>query len=316
MSNYKIYPSLLDKFQDFLDYDQVAESPWNKVGESAHAKGLHLDKQVGDYILSPQEMADKIEVELINSINRCDKEPCEAADAGTCFNEVVDCLINRCTTQRDDMTIASLRRSDGTPYAIMATLNGFTFYYDINLCKDVAKYFDGALCQYLVEGELPTMYGDVHLYGYIDEWLGSKIYDIKTTSMYDFGKFERKYQKLVYPYCAVQSGLAENIEEFEYTVVKWNKNINDVRVVERKYSDGVDNLNDYTAQEEMPIKIWGGTCYTEVYSYNHTLATQKLRQICERFIEWLEYRRDYITDKKIFGGENPSGYKGIKLERL
>lgn len=296
MSNYNIYPSLLDKFQDFLDYELATDAPWNKVSETAHKKGLHLDKEVGDYILSADEMAAKIEVELINQINRCEKEPCEAADAGTCFNEVVDCLIKNKATDRTDMKISSLRRATGEPYAIMAEMNGFTFYFDIDLCKEVANYFKGAMCQYFIEGDLPTNYGNVHLYGYMDEWIGDVIYDIKTTSMYDFGKFERKNQKFVYPYCAVQSGLIDNIREFEYTVIKWGKK--------------------YDIYGVFPITVKCGECFREVYTYNHKEASAKLKQICERFIEWLNYRRDYITDNRIFGGENPENYKGIKIEKL
>ena len=50
---FKIYPSLLDKFQEFLDYEQAAEEPWNKVSETAKEKGQYPDLEVGDYILSP-----------------------------------------------------------------------------------------------------------------------------------------------------------------------------------------------------------------------------------------------------------------------
>ena len=296
MSEFYIYPSLLDKFQDFLEYEQATEAPWNKVSETAHKKGLHLDKEVGDYILSADEMAEKIEVELINQINRCDREPCEAADAGTCFNEVVDCLISNKQTDRMDIKISTVKRETGEPYAIKTEMDGFTFYFDIDLCKSLAKYFKGAMCQYYIEGDLPTIYGNVHLYGYIDEWVGDKIYDIKTTSMYEFGKYEKKNQKHVYPYCAVQSGLTDSISEFEYTVVRWTK---------RYDNDGIDS-----------IIIKGGECFREVYTYNHKEASFRLKQICERFIEWLNYRRDYITDKKIFGGENPQGYKGEIIEKL
>lgn len=316
MSMYSIYPSLLDKFQDLLHYDLVAEQPWNKVSEAAHNRGQHLDKEVDDYILSPDEMAAKIELELINSINRCPKEPNEAADAGTCFNEVVDCLIKGKNTDRKDITIRTLRREDGTPYAIEACLNDFTFYYDVHLCKDIAHYFRGAMCQYLVQGCLDTKYGEVTLYGYIDEWIGDRIYDIKTTSMYDFGKFQDKTQKLVYPYCAVESGMVDSIDSFEYSVIKWKKNNRDVVYTTRMCSDGIDNMNDYEKVVEKPIDVWKGEFFREVYTYNHESAKNTLRMICERFIEWLTYRKEFITDKKIFGGENPEGYQGELLTSL
>lgn len=316
MSRYSIYPSLLDKFQDLLHYDMVAEQPWNKVSESALAKGLYPGKEVGDYILSPDEMAEKIEVELINSINRCPKQPMEAADAGTCFNEVVDCLIKRKNTERTDMTIRTLRRDDGTPFAIEAKMNGFTFYYNVSLCRDLAAYFHDAISQYLVQAGLDTRYGEVTLYGYIDEWIGNRIYDIKTTSMYDFGKFADKTQKLVYPFCAVESGMVDSITEFEYTIVKWKKNNKDVIYTTRLCSDGVDNMNDYEVQQPVYIDVWSADCFREVYTYNHEDARRMLQLLCERFIEWLEYRKKYITDKKIFGGENPDGYVGKEIEKI
>lgn len=316
MYNYRIYPSLLDKFQDYLDYQIQAEMPWNKVSEAAHNRGEYLDKAVGDYILSPDEVAERIEVELINSINRCPKEPNEAADAGTCFNEVVDCLIHKRKPLNDDIKVQTLRREDGTPVCIEARLNGFTFNFDIALCRQMAEYYRGALSQYMLSAPIDTQHGKVELYGYADEWLGDSIFDIKTTSAYDFPKFERKTQRLVYPYCAIKSGFVADIDYFEYTVIKWCKNNRDVIYKPRTYSDGVDNTNDYERLEPHEITIWRGDMYQEIYSYTHDVDTERLRLIVERFIEWLEYRREYITDSKIFGGENSENYQGTKIENL
>lgn len=314
MSKFNIYPSLLDKFQELLDYQEVAEQPWNKVSEAAHARGEHLDKEVDDYILSPDEMAAKIEVELINTINRCPKEPNEAADKGTCFNEVIDCLINNAPTKRLDLSIRSIKRQDKNTL-IEAKMNGFTFYFDANMCKAVAEYYKGAICQYLVSAPLDTKYGEVNLYGYIDEWVGDIIYDIKTTSMYNFGKFSDKTQKLVYPFCAIESGLVGNIEQFEYSVFKWTKTKD--YITEVVHCDGLtDNMDDYYKTIDKPIEVHSAEFFPECYTYNHSQATQKLRMICERFIEWLESRKDYITDKKIFNGENAVDYIGKPIEQL
>lgn len=315
MNNYKIYPSLLDKFQDYLDYHIIAEQPWNKVSESALSRGLYEGKEAGDYILSPDEMAERLEVELINQINRCLKEPNEAADAGTAFNEVVDCLIHKKNTDRQDIKLKTLRRQDGSPVCIEAKMNGFTFNFDIDLCRELAEYYRGAISQYLVQADLQTMHGNVLLYGYIDEWVGSKIYDIKTTSMYDFGKFERKTQRLVYPYCAIESGLTRNIDSFEYTIVKWSRR-KDIIYKTRMFSTGGDNLDDYEKIVPEGVEILNGEIFKEEYSYNHPNDTERLRLFVERFIEWLEYRKDYITDKKIFGGENPEGYIGTQITNL
>ena len=64
--------------------------------------------------------------------------------------------------------------------------------------------------------------------------------------------------------------------------------------------------------------VYYGNRYAESYDYHHAEATDKLRGGVERFITWLEAQRPYITDRKIFGGENPDGYVGtpITVEQL
>lgn len=258
-AKYRIYPSLLDSYQQLLDYEIVAEEPWNK--------------RDGDYVLTPDEMYDKIEAELIASVNREPHEPSQAADRGTCFNEIVDCLIEKRACSREDMLIRSLRDDCGRAVAIEAQMNGFEFAFDVDLCREAAAYFEGALTQQLLSAPIATNYGNVILYGYADEWIKDKIYDIKTTSYYDFGKFEHKWQRYVYPYCAIESRLTENISEFEYTVFRLNK----------------------TA----PITA---AVYKEAYTYDHETAKTKLRLMCESFIEWLETKKqqELIKNKRIF----------------
>ena len=46
--------------------------------------------------------------------------------------------------------------------------------------------------------------------------------------------------------------------------------------------------------------VLSGTLNDEWYDYHHDQSEVAIRQICERFIEWLEAHRDQITDKKIF----------------
>ena len=64
MSNirYKIYPSLLDKFQSFLDTDIAVEEWWN------------LDSE-GEYRETADEMSDRLEKELLDAVNRVEREP-------------------------------------------------------------------------------------------------------------------------------------------------------------------------------------------------------------------------------------------------
>ncbi len=283
--DYRLYPSLLDKFQSLIDYEQETEQPWNIVSEAAHKNGKHLDKEVGDYILSPDEMYVKIEKELIDQINRCPKEPNEAADKGTAFNEIVDCLIENRKSSREDISIHSEKIGESQT-AIIADMNGFRFVYDTKFCKEAARYFTGALTQYFCQATIETKYGVVELYGYIDEWLPNKICDIKTTSNYTFGKFENKWQRYVYPYCCIESGATTEVDEFEYTVYVWNR-----------------------------TPILTATQYKEVYTYRHKQATEKIREIVERFIWWLNTRKHLITDNKIFGKENANGYVGAPIEK-
>lgn len=268
--DYRVYPSLLDAFANLLN----ADADWEKYWGSAE-----------DPPKTAQEYADECEVKLINTINRCPKEPIEAADKGTAFNEIVDCLIHDTPCTRPDMEITA----DTTAGTVTAKINGFTFPFSLALCREVAALFpEGTLSQYLCRSSIDTAFGCVELYGYIDEWYGSRIYDLKTTGQYDFGKFDGHAQRYLYPYCVITSGLATTVTEFEFTVVKLTK--------PTKRAPYID-----------------GTCYREQYTYRHDDATQWLRLHTEGFIRWLERRRSFITDRRIFGGENPEGYVGTPI---
>ncbi len=225
LPKYRIYPSLLDKFQELIDYEQVADEDWNKVSESALERGEYPGCDIGDYKLTPDEMYLKIEAELIDSINRCPKEPNEAADKGTAFNEIVDCLIERRKSSRDDCKIYSCYNQGGVNgiRVARAEINGFTFDYDLKLCREVAKVFEGSLTQFFTCASIDTRYGEVEIYGFIDEWVGNEVVDIKTTGTgkYAFWKFERKWQRHAYPYCVIESGLTTDEERFTYYVIEW-----------------------------------------------------------------------------------------------
>lgn len=279
--DFKIYPSLLDKFQEFLDYEQAAEEPWNKVSESAKEKGQYPDLEVGDYILSPDELADKLEQELIDTINRVPHEPWEAADKGTCFNEVVDMLIADRECDNEDMEV---EMGDDT---ITARYHGFTFTYDRAFCEEVAQGLAGSVSQLFTKATIDTKAGTVELYGYIDEYRLNQVIDLKTTSQYDFLKFERKWQRHIYPYCLVESG--HEVEGFEYRVIKWK---------------GGTKTQPALSGEIIP----------EYYTYTHSESTDALRAMLEQFIGWLESRKDRITDTKIFAlDEKPQEAVTIKM---
>ena len=210
---YRVYPSLLDKFQSYLDSDIEAESFWN------------IDSETGEMKKSPDEITAANEQALLDTINRVPHEPIEAADKGTCFNEIVDCLVEHRESSRKEVSISRIpdlydvcdrfcgkrncdykwnpknqecisayenaSRNKVKTVGILATLNGFEFRFDIGLCREAAAYFKDAVPQHLCKAVISTAYGDVELYGYADEIVRDKVFDIKTTSSYQFGKFER-----------------------------------------------------------------------------------------------------------------------------
>lgn len=263
---YAITPSHLDAFQAFLD----AEYDWGQWWGNSE-----------EPVKSAEEYAAECEKKLIDQINRCPKEPIEAADRGTVVNEIVDCLIHGRTPQ-NGIALKSVE-------LIIGSLNGFIWLFDISFLSQLVARFPNAISQYPCGAPLQTSKGLVWLYGYLDEWVANKISDIKTTGEYHFGKYSRKWQKHLYPYAVVESGDCTEITEFEYTAVK---------------------LSEPTQK----CPIIHGEIYPEVYTNDHEQNRRLLQDICEQLIEWLEYRRDFITDRRIFGGENPEGYVGVPVD--
>lgn len=295
--DYRIYPSLLIAFQSLLDYELVAEEDWNKVSEAAHDRGEFLDRDVGDYKLTPDEMYIKLECDLLDSINRVDGRYGEAAAKGTAFNEIVDCLIEHRKSNNPDCVIYSTTNASGVK-VIRSEIDGYTLDFDVALCREAAYYFSGSLTQYYVNATMETSFGTVLLYGFIDEWVGNKMFDIKTTGKYSWGKYENGWQRHVYPWCAIESGDTTEVESFSYYVVEW---------VSQRKGD--------------PLKA--KCVYEETYTYDHEESGRKIRDMLESFLTWLLERKKMglIQDKRIFGGENPEGWSGQptdpeKLEKL
>lgn len=287
--DYSIYPSLLIAYQNLLDYEKVAEEAWNKVSEAAHNRGEYLYLEIGDYKLTPDEMYFKLECDLIDSINRVEHEYGEATSKGVAFNEIVDCLIENRKSNLPDCNIYSTKNELGIS-VIRAEIGGFIFDYDIDLCRKVARDFKGSLTQYFADSTIATQYGNVRLYGYIDEWCGNKMYDIKTTGSYSWGKFKHGWQRYVYPYCVVNAGDTTEVESFTYYVVEW-----------AYHAKG----QPITAKE----------IYKESYDYDHAICKAKIQEMLESFLSWLAYRKEYIQDKRIYGGQNPEGWHGTPINR-
>lgn len=268
---YKIYPSLLDKFGQYLRADEEVESFFN------------IDNETGEYKKTPDEIEDELKKSLIDAINRVPFDS-EAADKGTAFNAIIDGLIHKQAhkeaTEREPYEI----RGDVETNLILVEFierNGGVqparhFIFDREWCIAEAGYFAGSLSQVKVSAILPTQYGDVELYGYIDELRKDMVYDIKTTSRYEFGKYGHGWQRHVYPYCLIASGMMESVKAFEYTAYQLKKS---------------------------RTGLISGIRYPEYYVYDHEQTVKLLTAHVERFIEFLEANRDYITDKKIFANE-------------
>ena len=312
---YRIYPSLLDKFQTLLNAEKDLEAPWN------------IDRETGEYKKTLAQIEDEARQSLLNSINRVPFHSL-AADNGTVFNELVDCLHRGRKSFRDDIEFKTFRE-----YGLIAArfrqegLPDEYFHYDLASAMNIADFFKGSCCQLLVRGILPTAYGDVELYGYIDELKRDVVYDLKTTgSYYTFGKFEDHWQRYVYPYCLISSGQMKDVLAFEYSVLKWTKrksgaimqdsglwdwtsvspaffdpqtkrpvDIDKMVAAGRRKEEFIEQMPQFTT-----VDIYGFDYFPEFYTYDHDECVEKLTYMVESFIEWLEGNREYITDKKIF----------------
>lgn len=260
---YKVYATLLDAYTDYLETPQIYDKYWGYSNEPPHTL---------------EEFWVKQHASLIDRINRVPFTS-EAASKGTAFNAVIDTLI---TGRLDEkVKMSKVLDENGKPLAIQAELDGFTFHFPYEICKEFALYYKGAIPQVRVSAILSTAYGNVELYGYIDALLPLSVHDIKYTGNYSASKFKHHSQHLVYPYCLIQNG--SDMRTFEYNVAEESKSGN-----------------------------W--QTYTETYVFNSDRDIPILRERCEGLIEFALQNSQFITDRKIFGGENPDGYVGEPID--
>jgi len=249
MTNYKIYPSILDKFEGYINSSKVYQQYYGFSEEPS---------------ITEEEFEQKKFRELIDGINRVPMkwEDSEAADKGTAFNEVIDCLVEN--RKSDKMEIE--RVFDGAVVtALKAKYNNRSFEFPMNICKEFVEYLNGTLTQQFVEAVLPTRYGNVLLYGYVDELLPFKVVDIKTTSKYTAYKYRDAWQRIAYPYCL--NAMGNKINDFEFAVTDFKNT------------------------------------WIEHYSYNPEKDIPELTGHCEAFIEFLEANQELIINQKIFAEE-------------
>lgn len=249
---YNIYPTLLDAFTGFQRSDEIYEQYWGWSENPPHTQDEFREIQFKG---------------LIDTINRVPFES-EACAKGTAFNEVVDCIVAGRDSGKIDVTrVYEQTGYDGEPMqghlsALLVRADGYEFQFPIDICMDFANYFKGASPQVFVEGILPTCFGDVWLYGYVDELMPLSVHDIKTTGKYSVGKYKRNWQHIVYPYCLGCMG--NDVRTFEY------------------------NITDFKET------------YTETYVYDKERDVARLRDEVESFIQFLEENKNQITNEKIF----------------
>lgn len=189
--------------------------------------------------------------DLINKVNRVPFSS-ELADKGTAFNDLVD-------------KVAHFQNIEIEATETEMIYSGFSFKKSI--VEEIASEVKGAIPQVYCKGYLQTRYGLVELYGYIDELMPfPTIVDIKCTGNYDYGKFTKNWQHVVYPFCLYQQ--TNTLYQFTYLITDYQRT------------------------------------FSEDYHFNPEKDTIRLTNFVEEFIEFLIKHKDLITDQKVFGGEN------------
>lgn len=197
MKRYNFYATLLDAFQRYLDAESIYEKYFNEKMSFAEYEG-------------------QAKQELIDKINRVPFDS-GAADKGTAFNELVDVLAHRITS--DKITF----KEEKEIYTVKYKDREFTF--DKATCKTISEKIKGAIPQYFCSADLKVNDNIVNLYGYIDEVKEFDAIDIKTTGSYQAFKFRNNWQHIVYPFCLNESGIY--IDSFIYMIVEFtSKNVN------------------------------------------------------------------------------------------
>lgn len=269
---YRFSPSVLDKMQKVLDAEEYFESDFN-LSDDGYKKSL-------DEIIAEREQ------EILDAINKVPQEPSEAAAQGTAFNECVDEYVNWKFTGMDysdlmDKTgrvvVKDIKQDEnGEHISWEAECDGFKFVFDGQLIKRVAEMVSDGTMQMHVQSELDTPSGNtVLLHGYPDYIQPYRITDLKTTSSYAHGKYERYWQRFVYPYIIIQNNLMESLDEFRFLVVEMKK-------------DRKTGIISGDVFEES---------YTDVSSNDMEHIKTELEYICTALIRFCESHEEQITNQ-------------------
>lgn len=188
--------------------------------------------------------------ELIDKLNRVPFES-EATIRGKAFNDLVD-AINSC----------DISPNPDDEFTLFATV-----YIPTKIAIEVANEVKGGISQVRASALLETVSGTVELYGDIDSVLPAcTLVDIKTTKKYEFPKYLKAWQHILYCYCMKDK--TGNDYSFHYLITDFSE------------------------------------LYVESYEYNESKSLSELKSICSGLIDFIEEHRDLITDEKLFANPN------------
>jgi hypothetical protein len=238
MKLYKFYATLLDSFQNYIESSKLWNMYWGgSENPSISEEDFEREQFQG----------------LIDRINRVPFES-EAADKGTCYNELIDCLILNKKPEKE-MEFKTYKDLG----VIAAAYKSYIWEFPLDLTLKIRDYFKDSIPQVHVSAPLETKYGTVELYGYIDELLPFKVCDLKTTGKYNAFKFRDHWQHMVYPYCLIESG--NLINDFEYVVTDFKQ------IYIEQYS--------FVTERDVPLLVEHCERFIEFLESNRELITDK-----------------------------------------
>lgn len=178
------------------------------------------------------------EQELLDKINRVPFQS-DKADKGTWFNELID--------------VSLIGDKHGLCY-----LNGCAL--------DVYSRLQGAAQQVYTSTIIEVDGIVIELYGYMDYVKEDRIIDLKTTGIYELGKYKNSLQLHLYPVSLIDAG--NEINFFEFLVCDFNN------------------------------------VYSEIYKVNYEESKAIIADACRELVRFIEIKRYLITDNKIFNQQS------------
>lgn len=195
------------------------------------------------------------ESELLARLNRAGTPSVEAR-RGDAFNILIDRMANGAVPE-----LVTNPETGDFAYRGLSRDN-YEFFFPLHVCERMAEIYSNSVQQVLLQGDIMTRYGNVHLYGYADGVFSTLIRDIKTTKQYSVGKYRNGWQSYVYTYCLNQMGGI--VTDFVYDVTDFKE------------------------------------VYMESYNAKRLDLRDRVGEI-EDFIQYIEEKRELIHNPKLFG---------------